>query len=115
MKEITIAGKQYPVLFNMSTLLSFEQITDRSFFGEKFTMHKERLAIIFAALYAADNKTPVSIETLLNSNDWNEINQAFTVVMEMASEFFDIPKVVKDAEDKEIAETTEDEESNAKN
>ena len=35
-RTITIDGKEYPVKFNMSTLIAFEQTSDKSFFGENF-------------------------------------------------------------------------------
>ena len=38
---------------------------------------------------------------LLNSNDWQGITKAFNTIMEMAQEFFKVPKIITDAEAKE--------------
>lgn len=110
-KEITIDGKKYPVEFNISTLIAFEQTTDKSFFGENFDKLYSRVILVFAAMFAADEK--ITTDVLLKSNDWQGITQAFNTIMEMAAEFFKVPKIVADAEAKET--TTEKGEKSEKN
>ena len=110
-RTVTIDGKEYPVRFNMSTLIAFEQTSDKSFFGENFDKLYSRVILVFAAMFAADDK--ITTEVLLQSNDWQGITKAFNTVMEMAQEFFKVPKIVGDAEAKET--TTEKEEKAAKN
>lgn len=113
MKEITLNGAPVPVVFNMGTLMSFEEITDGSFFDNKFTRQKDRIAIVFAAIYSADNDTKVTLEDLMNASDWQESQNAFNTVMDMAGEFFHLPKVVADAEAKEtIIEEGEEQQKN---
>jgi hypothetical protein len=110
-RTVTIDGKEYPVKFNMSTLIAFEQTSDKSFFGENFDKLYSRVILVFAAMFAADEK--ITTDVLLNSNDWQGITRAFNTIMEMAAEFFKVPKIVADAEAKET--TTEKEEKAAKN
>lgn len=108
-KEITLNGKLVAVDFTLVTMLTYEEITDKPFFGEQFEKLKERIALIFAAVYTADRKTTVTIDDLLGSTNWQEISDAFTTVMTMAGEFFKLPKVVADAEEREAIETDDDE------
>ena len=35
-KEITIAGVQYPVQFDLDTIMLFEEIVEHSFFADEF-------------------------------------------------------------------------------
>ena len=98
-RTITIDGKEYPVRFDMSTLIAFEQTADKSFFGENFDKLHSRVILVFAAMFAADEK--ITTDILLKSNDWQGITTAFNTVMEMAAEFFKVPKIITDAEAKE--------------
>jgi len=106
-QSIIINGKEYPVAFNMTTVLCYEEIVDKSFFGEDFSRNKERMALILAAVYAADEKSTLDIEELKNIQNWHDIAAAFNVVMAMAGEFFNLPKVVADAEKQDAAEQEE--------
>ena len=110
-RTITIDGKEYPVRFNMSTLIAFEQNYNKSFFGENFDKLYPRVTLVFAAMFAADEK--ITADVLLKSNDWQGITQAFNTIMEMAAEFFKVPKIVADAEAKET--TTDKQEKAEKN
>ena len=94
-KTVTIDGKEYPVRFNMSTLIAFEQTSDKSFFGENFDKLYSRVILVFAAMFAADEK--ITTEVLLNSNDWQRITRAFNTIMEMAAEFFKVPYPARSA------------------
>ena len=98
-RTITIDGKEYPVRFNMSTLIAFEQTSNNTFFKENFDKLYSRVILVFAAMFAADEN--ITTDVLLKSNDWQGITQAFNTIMEMAAEFFKIPKIVADAEAKE--------------
>ena len=69
-KEITINGKTYPVVFNMKTILGYEQISGKSFFGEDFSKMGERLALIaagsytkgqFVRLFLSDSSNPAMV------------------------------------------------------
>ena len=95
----------------MSTLIAFERTYNQSFFGENFDKLYPRVILVFAAMFAANEK--ITDDILLNSTDWQGITQAFNTIMEMAAEFFKVPKIVTDAEAKET--TTEKEEKAAKN
>jgi len=96
MKEITINGKNYPVVFNMKTILGYEQISGKSFFGEDFAKMSERLALIVAAVISADSKADISIDDMMNADKLElvqEILTAYTVVIGMVNEFFKMPDV----------------------
>jgi hypothetical protein len=96
MKEITINGKTYPVVFNMKTILGYEQISGKSFFGEDFAKMSERLALIVAAVISAGGKEELSIDDMINADRMElvqEILTAYTVVIGMVNEFFKTPDV----------------------
>ena len=111
MEKICINGKEFGVVFNMTTVLCYEEIVDKSFFGETFSRNKERMALILAACYAADENSTLSSDDLKSVKDWSEIAAAFSKVMELAGEFFNIPKVVSDSEKAEATEQPEKGES----
>lgn len=99
MNKITIDGKEYPVIFNMSTLIAFEQTAGHSFFADKFNTIYSRLLLVFAAMFTADESTEVTV--LTKSTDFRGIMSAYAEVEKMALEFFKVPEVVKDAEQQE--------------
>lgn len=110
-KEITIAGVQYPVTFDFQTLLNFEQITNSSFFETTFNKTVDRMALIMAAVLTADEDTKLTVELLKGKGDWDAVKDiiaAYGVVMDLASAFFHVPEVVKQAEEQE-AEGQKDE------
>lgn len=114
-KEITLNGKPVAVAFTLATLLTYEEITDSNFFGEQFEKLKERIALIFAAIHTANHETTITIDDLLNSTNWQEIAESFTTVMQMAGDFFKLPKVIEDAENREAVELHDGEEDTPKN
>lgn len=104
---IDICGKQVPVIFNLGTLLSFEEIAGKSFFGEDFSHIRERVALVLAAIISADPETTIKFEDIVSSDTFTAFNDAFTKVSGLSTEFFDLPKVVAEAEQKEAAESDE--------
>jgi len=114
-KEITLNGKPVTVAFTLATLLTYEEITDSNFFGEQFEKLKERIALIYAAIYTADRETTITVDDILSTNNWQEISDAFTTVMTMAGDFFKLPKVIEDAEKREAVELHDGEEDTPKN
>ena len=110
-KEITIGGKQYPVVFTLKTMMNFEEITGKSFFGESFDTFKSRIALIISAVVAADENAGITIEQLTNADTWQaaqDIVKAYVAVMELSAKFFNIPEV--EPKDEKPADETEDEE-----
>ena len=114
-KEITLNGKSVAVDFMLTTLLTYEEITDSNFFGEQFDRLKERIALIYAAIYTADRETTITVDDILSTDNWQEIADAFTTVMQMAGDFFKLPKVIADAEEREAVELHDGEEDTSKN
>lgn len=95
-KEITINGKTYPIAFTMDTMINFEEIADKSFFETDLKKMKDRLALVMAAVIAADGSTKLTVEDLRGNGDYDAVQQliaAFNVVMEASTEFFKIPAV----------------------
>lgn len=105
MNKITIDGKDYPVIFDMSTLIAFEQTAGHSFFADQFNTMYSRILLVFAAMFAADESVEISI--LTKSKDFRGIISAYAEVEKMALEFFKVPEVVKDSEQQESQETKE--------
>ena len=97
-KEITIGGKNYPVIFTLATLSNFEEITGKPFFKADLDIIKNRIAIICAAAIAADENTKLTVEELRGNDDLEAYKQICTVyntIIEMAAEFFHIPPTEK--------------------
>lgn len=100
-KEITICGKKYPIEFNMTTVLAYEELVDSSFFGEKFAKYKNQAALVLSAVYTADEKTDIEINDLMKLESLNDVQKAFVAVMELCADFFKIPKVLEKEEQEE--------------
>ena len=103
-KEITINGKTYPVVFNMKTILGFEEISGKSFFNEDFSMLRERIALVTAAVISADSNAELSIDNLIEADTLKQVQEilaAYTVVTEMATDFFKTPEVEPQPKEKE--------------
>jgi cell division protein ZapA (FtsZ GTPase activity inhibitor) len=112
-KEITINGKAYPVVFSIKTMMGFEDITGKTFFGETFRSIGDKTALVFAAIIAADDKTKLTFDELMNADTvdvLNDIGTAFNKINELANEFFKIPAVEPQPE-----KTEEKEGDNQKN
>ena len=95
-KKIKMAGKTYPVVFTLKTMMNFEEITGKSFFGENFETMKSRIALIISAIIAADPNTDITVEQLTNADTWDvtqEIINAYVTVMELSAKFFKLPEV----------------------
>jgi hypothetical protein len=112
-KEIKIKGTAYPVAFNMRTMLNFEEITGKPFFGETFDTLKPRIALILAAVLAADEQTTLTVDMLMQADDWQTVQDiitAYATIMEMTGEFFKVPAVEpkdKEPEPKDDEDETE--------
>jgi hypothetical protein len=75
-------------------------------------MITDRIALIAAAVYAADEKSKLTIEDIMGERklkDIQDITAAFVIVMDLCNEYFEIPKVVQDAEEREAADAGENE------
>ena len=95
-KFITIAGVQYPVQFDLDTIMLFEEIVEHSFFADEFKTLKSQMALTVAAALSADKDTNLSVDVMLGAKDmqaYTEAVTAYTIVMGMAGEFFKIPEV----------------------
>ena len=103
-KEITIGGNTYPVVFNLDAMMNFEEIADKQFFKANFDHLKDRMALVFAAVLSANEKTTLTIEKMKGDGTIDavkEIVAAYNIVMDLAGEFFKIPKVVAEEEEAE--------------
>ena len=101
-KEITIQGKIYPIDFTMQAIMTFEEIADKSFFDCNFTKTTDRMALIYAAVMNADKKADITIEKIAGKLDLDAVKDiitAFSTVMMLANDFFELPKVTEE-EDK---------------
>ena len=111
-KEVTINGKTYPIVFTMKTITGFEEIVKHSFFADDFSMMASRMAIVVAAIVAADINADVSADDMLNADKFEAVKEvigAYTTVMELAGEFFEVPETTKKHNENEQAEKTDKE------
>ena len=112
-KEITINGKTYPVIFDMQTIMNFEEVTGgKSFFTENLTTLKNRIALIIAAVTAADENTSLEVKDITGNRTMAEVQQiiaAYAVIDQLAAEFFKIPEIEKKNNPEPPAEETESE------
>ena len=102
MNVITINKKKYPVVVNMGTLLSYEQITGKSILNDEngLKMMGDRMVLIFAAVMSADEDTTLTMEDLMKNTGWKEFNDASVTVLNLLAKFFNIPKIEAEAENK---------------
>ena len=103
MKEITINKKKYPVVVNMGTLISYEQITGKSILGDEngLKMAGDRMVLIFAAVLSADKDTTLTLDDLMKNADWKEFNDASVTVLNLLAKFFNIPDIEAEKEKKD--------------
>lgn len=97
-KKITLSGKEYPVDFNMKTILNFEEISGTTFFVETFTTLKSRIALVMASVLTADENTDLTLEVMMGGKDVQAVRdviQAYLSVNALASKFFEIPEAEK--------------------
>lgn len=100
---IKINGVEYPVVFNLLTMSNFEDITNKGFFESNLNKINERIAIVMAAVLAADKDTSLTIYIMRGNeslDDYKQIVEAYSVVMLLANDFFNIPEVEKEKEEK---------------
>ena len=102
MTEIIINKKKYPVVVNMGTLISYEQITGKSILSDEngLKMAGERMVLIFAAVMSADKDTTLTLEELMKNADWKEFNDASVIVLNLLAKFFNIPDIEAEKEKK---------------
>lgn len=115
-KEITIQGKQYPVIFTLATISNFEEITSQSFFEANLNTVKCRIALIMAAAIAADENTKLTVEGIKGKEDleaYQQISAAFIVIGELSKEFFKVTEADNQADEEEQGDKKEGD--NAKN
>ena len=115
-KEITIGGNTYPVVFNIDAMMIFEEVGNKQFFKANFDLLKDRMAVVYAAVLSANEKTTLTIEKMKGDGTIDavkEIVAAYNIVMDLAGEFFKIPKVV--AVEEEAEKQPEEEGDNPKN
>ena len=112
-KLITIAGVQYPVQFDLDTIMLFEEIVEHSFFADGFETLKSKMALTVAAALSADKDTKLTVDVMLGAKDMQackEAVEAYTQVIELAGEFFKIPEV--EPKDEKPADDSEDKPKN---
>ena len=112
-ETITINGTEYPVVFNLQTILNYEEIAGKTFFAEDFSKMKDRIALIMSSVLSVDKDTTLTVDAIMQADSFavvQEIIKAYTVVMDMASRFFKVPSV----EPKDENHTAEGEESDDK-
>lgn len=101
--NITINKKKYPVVVNMGTLISYEQITGKSILGDEngLKMAGDRMVLIFAAVLSADKDTTLTLDDLMKNADWKEFNDASVTVLNLLAKFFNIPDIEAEKEKKD--------------
>ena len=101
--NITINKKEYPVVVNMGTLISYEQITGKSILGDEngLKMAGDRMVLIFAAVLSADKDTTLTLDDLMKNADWKEFNDASVIVLNLLAKFFNIPDIEAEKEKKD--------------
>ena len=108
-KEVILKEKKYPVAFDMQTILGYEEIAGKPFFGQSLEMMTDRIALLCASILSADEKNDIDIKELLTTKDKNliiEIALATAVVIKMANDFFASDDDKKDGDGTQIGETS---------
>ena len=103
---IHLLGEDIDICFNMATIIGYEEIIGQSFYGESFETAKTRYALLAAVLAQSDVKEDIG-DRLLKDVDFKEFTDAFAVIMDAASEFFNIPQVMQEEEQPQTEEEGE--------
>ena len=114
---ININGVNYPVVFDLLALSNFEEITDKGFFEANLNKINNRMAIVIGAAISADKNTALTVEEMRGKetfDDYEQIVEAYNVVMTLANDFFKIPKV-EEGKDPKPEEQEQEQEENVKN
>ena len=101
--NITINKKEYPITVNMGTLLTFEQVTNKSILSDDsniLTSMEDRMVLIFAAVLSADKKTKLTLDEMMESTDWQEFNAASVTVLNELAKFLHVPEIEAEKEKK---------------
>jgi hypothetical protein len=101
--NITINKKEYPITVNMGTLLTFEQVTNKSILSDDsniLTSMEDRMVLIFAAVLSADKKTKLTLDEMMESTDWQEFNTASVTVLNELAKFLHVPDIEAEKEKK---------------
>lgn len=105
-KEITIQGKQHPVIFTLATISNFEEITNTSFFEANFNTINNNTALIMAAALAADENTKLTVKDIRGNEDleaYRQISEAAKIIGELTKDFFKVTEADKQADKEEQA------------
>lgn len=113
-KEITIGGQQYPVTFDLQTMLVFENDANRSFFTVDFEHMslEDRIYLIHAAVKSADDKSTLTVDDIKGRRSFDnmkDIMVASNEIIIMSADFFPIPEIEKKNNPEPPAEETESE------
>lgn len=97
-KKITIQGIQYPVVFDLQTMLNFEETAGRSFFSTNFENMslEDRIHLIHAAVKSADANAKLTLEAVKGKRtfeDMKSIMQASNDIIIMSAKFFTLPEI----------------------
>ena len=98
MKEatITLLGNEYKARFDIQTMTNYERIAKQPFFNADYAKVSDRLALVVAAICSADPKAEVDSDSILKKGDldtFKEIVAAFSPVLDLMNDFFEIPDV----------------------
>ena len=116
-KFVTINGVNYPIVFDLQALTNFEDITKLGFFEANLNTTNNRIAIVIGAAISADKNTALTVEEMRGKetfDDYEQIVEAYNVVMTLANDFFKIPKV-EEGKDPKPEEQEQEQEENVKN
>ena len=81
-------------------MVGYEEIVGKGWFTTEWAdvKFRERMAVVVAAILAANEKSKISADDLLsidNVDDMKELIKAFNEIMELSTEFFKLPAVEK--------------------
>lgn len=107
-KTITILGNVLSVTFNMATQLKYEEIAKKPFDISKMDSQTDTMNLCYAALLVANEHVPFTFDEMIDGLKMRETAELKDAVIGLALEWFEIPEVMKSAEE-------EDEEDGEKN
>lgn len=117
-KTITIKGKEYPIVFDMQTIMHFETVAGKSVFKTQFETLRDRLAVTYAAVISADENTSLTFEEMVGNktlDDFTEVVKNFHTVSLLMGEFFKVPDIEKELEPEPQPDEENDEGEKPKN
>lgn len=93
--KVTLFGKEYFVIFNMSVQIRYEEMSEKPFDLSTLDTQKATMQLCYASLKEANDKLPFTFDEMLKDLSVSETGELKNAVIASMNEWFEIPKVMQ--------------------